>query len=47
MQGPYGVELAQIAVEGSSTYRIRDAIDYIVGIGTSLFGTKILQTPPA
>lgn len=30
MQGPYGVELAQIAVEGSSTYRIRDAIDYIV-----------------
>ncbi|MGP0578159.1 AraC family transcriptional regulator N-terminal domain-containing protein [Paenibacillus peoriae] len=30
LQGPYGVELAQIAVEGSSTYRIREAIDYIV-----------------
>ncbi|WP_420538901.1 AraC family transcriptional regulator N-terminal domain-containing protein [Paenibacillus polymyxa] len=30
LQGPYGAELAQIAVEGSSTYRIREAIDYIV-----------------
>ncbi|KOS00402.1 MULTISPECIES: AraC family transcriptional regulator [Paenibacillus] len=30
LQGPYGVELAQIAVEGSSTYRIREAIDHIV-----------------
>lgn len=30
LQGPYGGELAQIAVEGSSTYRIREAIEYIV-----------------
>lgn len=30
LQGPYGAELAQIVVEGSSTYRIREAIDYIV-----------------
>ncbi|APB75849.1 AraC family transcriptional regulator [Paenibacillus polymyxa] len=30
LQGSYGVELAQIAVEGSSTYRIREAIDHIV-----------------
>ncbi|ALP38832.1 AraC family transcriptional regulator [Paenibacillus sp. IHB B 3084] len=30
LQGPYGAELAQIAVEGSSTYRIREAIDHIV-----------------
>jgi AraC-like DNA-binding protein len=30
LQGPYGVALAQIAMEGSSTYRIRDAIDQII-----------------
>lgn len=30
LQGPYGAELAQIAVEGSSSYRIREAIEHIV-----------------
>ncbi|MEK3715113.1 AraC family transcriptional regulator [Paenibacillus sp. FSL R7-0333] len=30
LQGPYGVTLAQIAMEGSSTYRIREAIEQIV-----------------
>ncbi|NHN32841.1 AraC family transcriptional regulator [Paenibacillus agricola] len=29
LQGQYGVALAQIAMEGSSTYRIRDAIEQI------------------
>lgn len=29
LQGPYGVALAQIAMEGSSTYRIREAIEQI------------------
>ncbi|CAM3121152.1 AraC family transcriptional regulator [Paenibacillus taichungensis] len=30
LQGPYGTELAQIAMEGSSSYRIREAIEHIV-----------------
>ncbi|MDH6427409.1 AraC family transcriptional regulator [Paenibacillus sp. FSL R7-0048] len=30
LQGPYGVTLAQIAMEGSSTYRIREAIEQII-----------------
>ncbi|NIK80298.1 AraC-like DNA-binding protein [Paenibacillus castaneae] len=30
LQGQYGVALAQIAMEGSSTYRIRDAIEQII-----------------
>lgn len=30
LQGPYGITLAQIAMEGSSTYRIREAIDQII-----------------
>ncbi|MFC7680221.1 AraC family transcriptional regulator N-terminal domain-containing protein [Paenibacillus sp. GCM10028914] len=30
LQGPYGVTLAQIAMEGSSTYRIRNAIEQII-----------------
>lgn len=30
LQGPYGVTLAQIAMEGSSTYRIRDTIEQII-----------------
>lgn len=30
LQGQYGAALAQIAMEGSSTYRIRDAIDFII-----------------
>jgi AraC-like DNA-binding protein len=30
LQGKYGVALAQIAMEGSSTYRIRDAIEQII-----------------
>lgn len=30
LQGPYGVTLGQIALEGSSTYRIRNAIDQII-----------------
>ncbi|EFU40983.1 transcriptional regulator, AraC family protein [Paenibacillus vortex V453] len=30
LQGPYGVALAQIAMEGSSTYRIRDTIEQII-----------------
>ncbi|AWV33739.1 AraC family transcriptional regulator [Paenibacillus odorifer] len=30
LQGPYGVTLAQIALEGSSTYRIREAIEQII-----------------
>ncbi|WP_150271343.1 AraC family transcriptional regulator [Paenibacillus tepidiphilus] len=29
LKGPYGVTLGQIAMEGSHTYRIREAIDYI------------------
>ncbi|MEK4041046.1 AraC family transcriptional regulator [Paenibacillus sp. FSL L8-0493] len=30
LKGPYGVTLAQIAMEGSSTYRIREAIEQII-----------------
>jgi AraC-like DNA-binding protein len=30
VQGQYGVTLAQIAMEGSSTYRIREAIEHII-----------------
>lgn len=30
LQGPYGSRLAQIALEGSSTYHIREAIEHIV-----------------
>jgi len=30
LQGQYGITLAQIAMEGSSTYRIREAIDQII-----------------
>ncbi|MEK4997549.1 AraC family transcriptional regulator [Paenibacillus sp. FSL H7-0918] len=30
LHGPYGVTLAQIAMEGSSTYRIREAIEQII-----------------
>ncbi|NOU77506.1 helix-turn-helix domain-containing protein [Paenibacillus sp. LMG 31459] len=29
LKGPYGVTLGQIAMEGSNTYRIREAIDHI------------------
>ncbi|MDQ0345437.1 hypothetical protein J2S14_004293 [Lederbergia wuyishanensis] len=29
LQGQYGIALAQIALEGSSTYRIRDVIEHI------------------
>ena len=29
LKGPYGVTLSQIAMEGSNTYRIREAIDHI------------------
>lgn len=30
LQGQHGITLAQIAMEGSSTYRIREAIDQII-----------------
>lgn len=30
LQGQYGVALAQIAMEGSSTYRIREAIEHVI-----------------
>ncbi|WP_240416775.1 AraC family transcriptional regulator [Paenibacillus periandrae] len=30
LQGPYGATYAQIAMEGSNTYRIRGAIDQII-----------------
>ncbi|MFS0725171.1 AraC family transcriptional regulator N-terminal domain-containing protein [Paenibacillus sp. 1P07SE] len=30
LQGPYGIALAQIALEGSNTFRIRDTIEQIV-----------------
>lgn len=30
LQGQYGITLAQIAMEGSNTYRIREAIDQII-----------------
>lgn len=30
LQGPYGIALGQIAMEGNSTYRIRDAIGQII-----------------
>ncbi|AIQ35820.1 AraC family transcriptional regulator [Paenibacillus sp. FSL R5-0345] len=30
LQGPYGVALAQIALEGSSTYRVNEAIEQII-----------------
>jgi AraC-like DNA-binding protein len=30
LQGQYGITLAQVAMEGSSSYRIREAIDHII-----------------
>jgi AraC-like DNA-binding protein len=37
LQGQYGVTLAQIAMEGSSTYKIREAIEHIINhCGTPL-----------